>query len=109
MNAIAPLHWSLVSPRCGLIQSAMFPYVAWGQNCLMSPLHSEKTHAAFDSLDEQPTESSLMCASKHARICPSPGAMPAHTALRSTVQSRSSARTDAVDAARTIAAPSATV
>ena len=59
MNAIAPLHWSLVSPRCGLIQSAMLPYVAWGQNCCMSPLHSEKTHAAFDSLDEQPTESSL--------------------------------------------------
>ena len=62
MNAIAPLHWSLVSPRCGLMQSAMLPYVAWGQNCWMSPLHSEKTHAAFDSLDEQPTESSLMCA-----------------------------------------------
>ena len=87
MNAIAPLHWSLVSPRCGLMQSAMLPYVAWGQKCWMSPLHSEKTHAAFESLDEQPTESSLMCASMHARMCPSPGAMPAHTALRSTVQS----------------------
>ena len=91
MNAIAPLHWSLVSPRCGLIQSAMLPYVAWGQKCWMSALHSEKTHAAFDSLDEQPTESSLMCACRHARMCPSPGAMPAHTDLRSTVQSRSSA------------------
>ena len=81
MNAIAPLHWSLVSPRCGLIQSAMLPYVAWGQKCEMSALHSEKTHAAFDNLDEQPTESSLMCAWMHARMCPSPGAMPAHCAI----------------------------
>ena len=57
MNAIASLHWSLASPRCGLIQSEMLPYVAWGQKCWMSPLHSEKIHAAFDNLDEQPTES----------------------------------------------------
>ena len=40
----------------------------------------------------------------HIRAC-----IQAHMALRSTVQSRSSARTDAVDAVRTIAAPSATV
>ena len=32
MNAIAALHWSLVSPRCGLMQSAMLPNVAVGQN-----------------------------------------------------------------------------
>ena len=66
MNASALLHGSLASPRCGLMQLAMPPYLAWGQNCWMSPWHSLATQAAFDSIAEQPTESSLMCASKHA-------------------------------------------
>ena len=33
MNASADLQLSLVSPRCGLMQSEMLPYVALGQNC----------------------------------------------------------------------------
>jgi hypothetical protein len=52
----------------------------------MSAWHSFATQAALDSLAEQPTESLLMCDSKHARMRPSPGAMPAHRDLRSTTQ-----------------------
>ena len=108
MNAIAPLHGALTSPRCGLMQSAMPPYLASGQKCWTSAWHSEKTQAALESLDEQPTESSLMCACMHAWMRPSPGATPAHRDVRSTEQSRSSARTDAVEAVSSSAAPNAT-
>ena len=66
MNATAALHWSLVSPRCGCMQSFTSPTLASGQKCWISPAHSLATQAAFDSLDEQPTESSLMCAWMHA-------------------------------------------
>lgn len=107
MNAIAPRHWLLASPRCGVMQFEMLPYVASGQKCWMSAWHSAKTQAAFDNLDEQPTESSLMCAWIHSRMCPSPGAIPAHIDLRSTVQSRSSALTDAVEAVSVSVMPSA--
>ncbi len=86
MNASAPLQESLTSPRCGFMQLAMLPYMAWGQKCWMSAWHSFATHAALDSLAEQPTESSLMCDSMHARMRPSPGAMPAHRDLRSTAK-----------------------
>jgi hypothetical protein len=65
-NASAPLHWSLTSPRCGFMQWAMPPYLAWGQNCSISAWHFLAAHAAFASLSEQPTESSLMCACMHA-------------------------------------------
>ena len=58
MNASADLQVSLVSPRCGLMQSATLPYVALGQNCLMSPAHCWAVQMAFDRIVEQPTESS---------------------------------------------------
>ena len=68
-----------------------------GAEVLDVPFALPEDPCAFDSLDEQPTERSLMCAWIHARMCPSPGAIPAHMDLRSTgtIPVRT-ARTDAV-------------
>jgi len=41
-------------------------YFGAGQKCWMSAWHSVAIHAAFDSPDEQPTESSLICDWMHA-------------------------------------------
>src|SRR5271157_5564748 len=113
MNASAPLQVSLTSPRCGFMQLAMLPYMAWGQKCWMSAWHSFATQAALESLAEQPTESSLMCDSMHARMRPSPGAMPAHRDLRSTAQNRDracgAAPTAAVEPDSSSVAPSANI
>src|SRR5271157_1901800 len=55
----------------------------------MSPAHSLAVQAAFDRIVEQPTESSPTCACRQAKMCPWPGATPAHKDLTSTAQSRS--------------------
>ena len=50
-----------------------------GQKCWTSPLHSDKDPCSLrQTWIAQPTESSPMCACKHARMCPSPGAICAH-------------------------------
>jgi hypothetical protein len=45
MYANADWQVALVWPRCGLMQSPTFSYVALGQNCLMSPLERKGSSA----------------------------------------------------------------
>jgi hypothetical protein len=95
MYASADWQAPLVSPRCGLMQSPTLPNVAFGQNCLMSLAHSLETQMAFDSIVEQPTESSpaATCDCKQARTRPPPGLTPAHRDWTSVLQSRSVSNT----------------
>ena len=86
----------------------------WGRIDECPPAHSLATQMAFDRIVEQPTESSLTWACRQARMCPSPGVMPAHRDLTSTVQSRSEVNNPSCALAPTEpvssnAAPSATV
>src|SRR6516164_5747900 len=91
MNASADWQVWLDCPRCGLMQSPTFSYVAVGQNCLMSPAHSLATQMTFDRIVEQPTERSpaATCDCKQARTRPPPGLTPGHRDLISVAQSRS--------------------
>src|SRR6516162_3012635 len=91
MYASADWHAPLAAPRCGLMQSPTFSYVALGQNCLMSLAHSLATQMAFDRIVEQPTERSpaATCCCKQARTRPPPGLTPSHRDLISVAQSRS--------------------
>src|SRR6516225_3264092 len=91
MYASADWQVALALPRFGLMQSPTVAYVAFGQNCLMSPAHSLATQMAFDRIVEQPTESSpaATCCCKQARTRPPPGLTPAHRDWISVAQSRS--------------------
>src|SRR6516164_1747993 len=90
MYASADWQVALALPRFGLMQSPTVAYVAFGQNCLMSPAHSLATQMAFDRIVEQPTEScpAATCCCKQARMRPPPGLTPGHRDWMSVVQSR---------------------
>ena len=90
MYASADWQVALALPRFGLMQSPTVAYVAFGQNCLMSPAHSLATQMAFDRIVEQPTERSpaATCDCKQASMRPPPGLTPAHSDWMSVAQSR---------------------
>src|SRR6516225_3063995 len=95
MYASADWQVALALPRFGLMQSPTVAYVAFGQNCLMSPAHSLATQMTFDRIVEQPTERSpaATCDCKQARTRPPPGLTPVHRDWMSVAQSRSVSNT----------------
>jgi hypothetical protein len=88
MCASALLHGSLTSRRCGFMQVAMLPCPDFTppQNSLTSASHSFATKEALDNLVAQAAERSPICDIMHERMRKSPGAMPAHKAVRSIAQ-----------------------